>query len=145
MKLNTLKTKLKVLTGTSIGEVIFDYQKEMNVQRSKTYPVVIWMFDSMTFDNDIRPSNTQYEKEFTVTAFVMGLYYNGTDDRITIWDTLEGYFNVYLNALNTRDQVIQIVNIDSIRGEYLPEGQIQADNVIGIAYRDIKIKTYCSA
>lgn len=144
MKLATLKTKLKVLTGTSIGEVVFDYQKELNVQRAKTYPLVIWMFDSMTFNQDLRTSNLQYEKTFTVTAFVMTLYRNGVDDKITVWDTIEGYFKTYLNLINTRDTTVQVFNINDIKGEYLPEGQIQADNVIGIAYKDIVLKTYCS-
>lgn len=144
MRLSTLKTKLKVLTGTSIGEVVFDYQKELNVQRAKTYPLVIWMFDSMTFNQDLRTSSLQYEKTFTVTAFVMTLYRNGVDDKITIWDTIEGYFKTYLNLVNTRDTTVQVYNINDIKGEYLPEGQIQADNVIGISYKDIVLKTYCS-
>jgi hypothetical protein len=144
MKLATLKTKLKVLTGTTIGEVLFDWQTEINTARSKTYPYVFWSFDSMDFTNDIRSSNIQIEKVFKATAFVMGLYRADTQDKITIWDTLEAAMNVYLNALNARDTTLQVFSINEIKGEYLPESQIQADNVIGIAYRDIIIKTYCS-
>ena len=143
MKLATLKTKLITITGTSIGEVIFDYQKELNVIRSKTYPIVFWSFDSTDFTNDIRTSNIQYDKEYTITAFIIGLFNKNSDDRITVWDTLEGYFNTYLNAID-KMSTLQVINISELKGKYMPEGTIAADNIIGIEYEGIVIKTFCS-
>lgn len=145
MLLATLKTKLQTLTGTHIGQVFLEWKKYLNQTTSKTYPVVLWSMDNAKFLSDIRTTTIQKNKEFTVTAFIIGLYDPNTQDKITVWDTLEGYFNEYLNKINANDSVVQIYSIDKIKGEYIPEGILSGDKEIGIMYTDIVIRTYCSA
>ena len=142
MLLATLKSKLQTVTGTSIGEVFFDWKKYLNITRTKTYPIVLWSLDNAKFKNDARIT-TQKQKEYTITVFAIALFDPNTQDKITVWDTLEGYFYTYLNKMNTDDQVIQIMNINDLRGEYVPEGMISADSEIGIMFTDVVIRTYC--
>jgi hypothetical protein len=143
MLLQTLKNKLQIITGTTIGEVFCDYKKFQNVNREFSYPYVLWMLDNMKFVNDLRPNDTQNIKEFTITAFVVGLYDFNTQDKFTVWDTIETAFNGYLNAMNTNDSVIQIMNINQIKGEYLAEGSNSANKDLAIMFSDIQIRTYC--
>lgn len=143
MTLAALKTILTTLTGTQIGSVYFDWQKYLNETRSKTYPVVLWSLGGAKFTEDKRTSTIQKEKEMTMTVFAIMKFNQNTDDKITVWDALESKFNVYLNAMNNNSR-IQIMNIDEIKGEYVPEGMISADIEIGIMFTEVKIKMFCS-
>jgi hypothetical protein len=143
MLLKTLKTKLQIVNGTTIGEVFVDYKKYQNITRSINYPYVLWMLDNMKFVNDIRPNDIQNIKEFTVTAFAVALYDSDTEDKFEVWDDLETAFNKYLNTINSNDQVIQIMSVNNIKGEYLAEGSNSANKDLAIMFNDILIRTYC--
>jgi len=41
------------------------------------------------------------------------------------------------------DELIQILNINDIKGEYVPEGIISADSEIGIMFREVTLKMSC--
>jgi hypothetical protein len=141
MTLAALKAKLQVLTGTTIGQVFFDWQAYLNDTRDKTYPCVLWMLDGAKFTDDYRTSTIQKVKIFTITVFAIA-YYELTMDKITVWDTLESQFKTYLNAMDATAG-IQIVNIDKVNGQYAGEGLISADKEIGMIYRDIQLKLFC--
>jgi hypothetical protein len=143
MKLKTLEAKLKNVAGTNIGEVLMDWKVFLDIKRSKVYPVVLWSMNNAKFKNDIRPIDIQQIKEFTFTVFAIMNYDANTQDRTVLWDTLEDNFYDYLNAVNSRDQVVQVISIDNIEGEYVPEGMLSADSEIGIMAQ-IKIRTYCN-
>ena len=143
MLLQTLKTKLQQTAGTKIGDVYFEWKKYLSVVKDKSYPVVLWSMDNAKFKNDIRPVDIQKIKEYTVTVFAIDRFNFSTQDKIDIWDQLETDFYEYLWAINTNDSVVQIVNVDNIKGEYIPEGLLSADAEIGIMFTDVIIRTYC--
>jgi hypothetical protein len=142
MKLAALKSKLQVIAGTSIGQVFFDWKTYLNVTRSKTYPCILWSLDNAEFTKDARTATVQKVKEFTITVFAIARFDPNTMDKIDEWDTLEGYFDTYLNSINAEGS-LQIMNINSLRGEYVPEGIISADKEIGIMFPDVVIKMFC--
>jgi hypothetical protein len=139
--LTTLKSKLVIVTGTSIGEVLFDWKEYQNEIRSKTYPLVLWSLNNAKFKNDIRTSTIQKVKTLTLKVFAITSFNIDTQDKITVWDTLEGYFNVYLNKIN-ETAGLAVENIDKLDGEYFPEGLFSADKEIGLGY-DITLRLYC--
>lgn len=142
MTLAALKTALQTLTGTHIGSVHFDWKKYENEIRSKTYPVVLWSLDGAKKKADRRASTIQKNSFVTITAFMIGKFNISTDDKITVWDTLESQFEEYLNAMNDGSR-IQILNIANIEGTYIPEGMISADIEIGLMFQGVVIKTFC--
>jgi hypothetical protein len=141
MLLSVLKTKLQTVTGTSIGEVFFDWKQYLNETRSKTYPCVLWQMDGMKFSTDSRTATIQKTKTFTITVYAIATFDINSQDKITVWDTLEGYFEAYLNKMNETTG-ITIENIDKIKGQYAGGGIISADSEIGIIY-EIVLKTWC--
>ena len=136
-----LKAKLIVVTDTSIGEVLFDWSQYLNEVRKKTYPIVLWSLNGMTFTKDVRSSTIQKVKVLTIKVFAINTFDVNTEDKITVWDTLETYFDVYINAMNDTDG-IQIFNIDEIEGEYYPEGLLSVDSEVGISY-EVTLKMFC--
>jgi hypothetical protein len=142
MKLATLKSKLQVVGSTGIGEVFFDWKEYLNITRSKTYPCILWSFNGASFSEDKRTSTVGKIKTFTFTLFAIALFNPSTQDKITVWDTLEGYLNLYLNDIDATEG-IQVANINELRGEYVPEGMISADSEIGIMLKEVQLKTWC--
>ena len=141
MLLSALKAKLVIVTGTSIGEVLFDWQEYLNEVRTKTYPVVLWSLSGAKFSKDIRTDTIQKIKLLTLTVFAINAYDINTQDKITVWDTLEGYFDVYLNAIHATAG-LSIVGVDALEGEYFPEGLLSVDSEIGIGYK-VTLKMWC--
>ena len=142
MLLQDLKNKLQVVSGTSIGQVYFDWKIYSDSDQSRTFPVVVWNLDGATFTEDYRTATIQKVKIFTITAYVIGILPIDSD-KITIWDTLEGYFKTYLNAMNATSG-IQIFNIDKIKGQYLGQDVDKGEVVLGMVFKDIQIKMFCS-
>jgi|ERR1035437_230301 hypothetical protein len=143
MKLATLKSKLEIIAGTQIGEVLFDWKVYLDIKRTKKYPIIFWSLGGMKFKKDIRPNDIQNVDHSTVTVFAIINYNANTQDRIALWDTLEGYFYDYLNLLNSNGTLV-IENIDNLNGEYIPEGMISADSEIGIMITGLVLRTYCT-
>jgi hypothetical protein len=141
MTIETLKEKLQVITGTSIGEVFFDWKRYLNETRDKSYPCVLWQLDGAEFSKDARTATIQKTKLFSLTVFAIA-YFDDSEDKITVWDELEGQFDTYLNAMNATDG-IQIINIDNLKGQYAGEGLISADREVGIMYKNVQIKLFC--
>jgi len=141
MTLSTLKTLLQTVTGTAITEVYFDWKRYLN-KPDKSYPHVLWSLDGASFVRDARSTTIQETKVITCTVFAVAYFDFQTDDKITVWDTLEAQFEVYLNAMNDSAN-LQILNIDELKGEYIGEGMISANKEIGIMYKDVQIKMFC--
>jgi len=142
MTLSALKTKLQTLTGTTIGEVIFDWQDYMNDARQKVYPVVLWVMDGMEFTNDIRTGTIQKQKPLTLSVYIIESFNYDTSDKIVVWDTIEDQLNVYLNKVNEMTG-LTIENIDKLKGTYYGIEPLTPDSDIGIAYKDIVLKLWC--
>ena len=141
MNLSVLKTKLQTLTGTSIGEVFFDFKIYSDSDVRRTFPVVVWNLDGGQFLTDYRTSTIQKWKIITITAFAIDIFpIDG--DKITVWDTLEGYFQTYLNAMDSTAGM-QILNIDKIKGQYLGQDVDKGEVTIGIMFQDVQIKLFC--
>ena len=81
MILATLKQKLQTLTGTSIGEVFFDWKIYFEENRLRTFPCVVWNLDGAEFLKDARTSTIQKWKIFTLTAFVINVFPNDSDKK----------------------------------------------------------------
>lgn len=141
MNLTALKTKLIVTSGTSIGEVLFDWSEYLNEQRTKTYPVVLWSLSGARFSEDYRSSNISKVEKMTVNVFVISSFDAQTENKLTVWDNLESKFRNYLNMIHD-DSKLKI-NIDKITGEYVGEGVLSIDSEIGIMYRDVVIEASC--
>jgi hypothetical protein len=141
MTLANLKTKLQIIAGTDIKQVVFDWKEILN-NTNKTYPVVLWSLGNARFEKDLRVT-VQKTKIITVPVFAIAFFNPLTDNKITTWDTLEAQFETYLNLVDANSN-LQIVNISSLKGEYIPEGVISADKEIGIMYSDVQIKAFCS-
>ena len=62
MTLAQLKAKLVIVTGTDIGEVLFDWQEYLSEVRTKTYPVVLWSLNGAKFTKDVRSETIQKVK-----------------------------------------------------------------------------------
>lgn len=142
MNLATLKSKLIVVTGTSIGEVLFDWQEYLNEQRVKTYPVCLWSLTSAKFNDDVRTTTMFKEKLFTFNLFFAQSFDALTEDKITVWDALEVKAKAYLNLVNSTAG-LTIENINNLNGEYLGEGVVSIDSEIGIWYKDVQLKAWC--
>lgn len=141
MLLATLKTKLATLTGTSIGEVFFDFKIYSDSDVRRLFPVVVWNLDGAEFSTDYRTGTIQKWKIITITAFAINVFpIDG--DKITVWDTLEGYFQIYLNAMNDLAGM-QILNIDKIKGQYLGQDIDKGEVTIGIMFQGVQIKIFC--
>jgi len=141
MTLAGLKTILETVSGTDIQEVYFDWKRFLN-NPDKSYPCVLWSLDGASFTRDVRSITIQETKEITCTVFAIAYFNFETQDKITVWDTLETQFEEYLNAMNDSSN-LQIVGIEEMTGEYIPEGMISASKEIGIMYKDVKIKMFC--
>jgi hypothetical protein len=142
MTLAALKTKLSTLTGTDIGEVIFDWNDYLNDSRTKVYPVVYWMMDGMEFTKDIRTSTIQKQKPLTLTVYIIASFDKNTQDKITVWDVIEPYLDAYLNKVNEMTG-LTIENIDELKGVYYGLEPLSPDQEIGMAYKDIILKMWC--
>lgn len=140
MTLATLKSSLQTLTGTSIAQVIFEWETYRN-EVAKTYPLILWALDNTEFSKDARTSTIQDVKIITLPVFIFQRYDAHYDDKIALWDTLEGYLDVYLNAMNIISN-LQVININSIKGAYIPEG-VMGNSEIGILYKDVQLKMFC--
>jgi hypothetical protein len=141
MLLQNLKQKLQILTGTNIGEVFFDFKEYSDKDTTRLFPVVVWNLDSATFETDYRTATIQKWKIITLTAFAINVYpIDG--DRITVWDTLEGYFQVYMNAMD-QTAGIQILNIDKLKGQYLGQDIDKGEITIGMMFQGVQIKLWC--
>lgn len=143
MNLATLKTHLATITGTSIGEVIFDWKTYLNKERERTYPIVFWSMDNTSFVKDKRTTTVQKVDRFTITCFIVTAY-NPDDSIITVYDTMEGYFDTYLTKLNAQAN-IQIENINEIKGQYVAEGLMGPSNEIAIMFKDVEVKAFCNS
>lgn len=141
MTLASLKTLLETVTGTSISEVYFDWKRYLN-KPDRAYPCVLWSLDGASFTKDVRSSTIQETKEITCTVFAIAFFDFQSDDKIAVWDTLEAQFEAYLNAMNDTSN-LQIVGIEEMKGEYIPEGMISASKEVGIMYKDVKIRMFC--
>ena len=141
MLLNTLKTKLQTVTGSAIGEVFFDFKDYLNEKRSKTYPCILWQLDGAEIVEDLRSSTIQQTAIITLTVFAIALY-RDTQDKIAVWDTVKGQFKTYINLMNDTAG-IQILNIDKLEAQLAGEGMIDADQEVGIMYKNVKIKLFC--
>lgn len=141
MLLATLKTKLQTLTGTSIGEVFFDWKIYSDNDTHRSFPIVVWNLDGAEFSTDYRTDTIQKWKIITLTAFAINVFPIDSD-KITIWDTLEGYFQTYLNAMNSATGM-QILNIDKIKGQYLGQDVDKGEVTIGIMFQGVQIKVFC--
>jgi hypothetical protein len=111
--------------------------------REKTYPLVLWSLGGAKFQSDARTSTIQKEEIITITVFAIARYDPNTMDKITEWDTLKGQFYAYLDDVDNMTG-LQILNINNIKGEYIPEGIISADNEIGIMVTELQLKTFCN-
>lgn len=141
MTLAQLKAKLIVVTGTDIEKVFFDWAQYLNENSiGKEYPLVLWSLSGSDFKKDIRSNTIQKVKTLNLDVFAV-MNISATDDKITIWDTLEADFDEYLNAVNSMDG-LSIANIDDIEGEYYPEGLLSIESEIGIGYK-IELKIFC--
>lgn len=141
MTLAALRTKLKTVGTTGIGEVFFDWKSYLNETRSKTYPCVLWSLDGANFAEDYRTDTIQKVKLFKITVYAIAQY-DQSQDKIVAWDTLEALFKIYINAIN-ETAGLQVMNINNINGQYAGEGLVSADSEIGIIYKDIQLKMTC--
>jgi hypothetical protein len=137
MNLSTLKTKLKVITGTSIGEVLFDWKEYNNEKYNKTYPLILWSLSGAKFSKEGRNSVIQKTKTITLSVFILSRLFD--TDKIDQWDLLEGYFDTYINLINSTTG-LTVENINDLKGQYL--GIDGIDTEIGITF-EITLKTWC--
>jgi hypothetical protein len=141
MTLNTLRTLLQTLTGTSIVNVYFDWKRYLN-KPDKGYPHVLWSLNGASFSRDARVSTVKNKKILICSAFAVAYYdFQNTDD-IPTYDTLEGQFEVYINKINAMSG-LKVLNIDNLKGVYLSEGSTSAAKEIGIMYENIQIEMNC--
>lgn len=141
MTLSELKTQLQIITGTSIAEVIFDWNEYLLVTRVISYPAVLWEIGGAKFKKDIRTIPTQPVKRLSLKVFAMQLYDSNSQDKITVWDQIEGYLDVYLNKVHANSK-IEIENINEVQGTYYGLGAKDLEREIGLSY-DITLKIYC--
>ena len=148
MKIATLKTLLSDKTGTSILQVSFDLSKHLsNNNTTQLYPGIIWNFNTARFSRDFRTSTIQVVKLFTATVFIVTFFDAQTeteDQKLAKWDLCEGYFQTYINKVNSTDK-LQILDIDDLKGQYIPEGILEGRKEIGIMFTDVVIKTWCDS
>ena len=142
MTLAALQTVLQDVTNTDIAEVILDSRLYFNIKREKQYPFVLWIMDNVPATKDRRDTVIQKDATITIAAFIVGYFNSQTDDRIATWDLLEGYFNEYINKVDTSSSV-QVVNIDNMEGVYIHEGAESHDKELGIFFPKVVIKTFC--
>jgi len=142
MLLDALRTKLQVVTGTDIGEVIFDWSEYFDDTRNKIYPLVLWSLDGVGFEKDIRTLTIQKTKVLTLTVFIIGSYNESTEDKINIWDTIEAKLDVYLNKVNETSG-LTIENIAKLKGIYYGPDATSPDKELGVSYRDVELKLWC--
>jgi hypothetical protein len=98
--------------------------------------------DGASFTRDVRTSTIQESKVITCTVFAIASFDFVSQDKITVWDTLEAQFETYLNKINDTAN-LQILNIDELKGMYIGEGNISAGKEIGIMYEGVQITLYC--
>jgi hypothetical protein len=89
----------------------------------------------------MRSQPAQPAKTITLTVFIITSFDANTQDKITVWDTIEGILDNYLNLVNGMTG-LQIENIDKIEGEYYPEGLLSVDSEQGVAY-SVTLKMFC--
>jgi hypothetical protein len=148
MTLQTLKDKLQDVSDTDIGQVFLDQSKYLanTAHVEKTYPVIVWCFNNAKFQKDHRSTTIQKIKTVIVTVFVMVYFDQFTDSedvKLTAWDLAEGYFEAYINKIDS-DHCIQVVNIQQLKGQYMPEGSIDQNKEIGIMYEGVELKLFCN-
>jgi hypothetical protein len=142
MTLAALEAILQVVTGTSIKEVILDTDLYFAQERAKQYPFILWNTDGAKFQKDSRSTIIQKYKIITFPAvFIVTSYDPNIQTKLAVWDTLESYFDTYINLMNASGS-LEVVGIEKIKGTYLFEGG-SPDRELGIIYPEITIKTFC--
>jgi hypothetical protein len=141
MTLTELKTALQVTTGTSISEVIFDWDEYLKTSRKISYPAVLWELGGVKFKKDGRTRPVQPSKTITLKVFGMQLYDYKSQDKITVWDEIEGFLDVYLNAVDASAK-ISIENINELQGTYYGQGAKDPEREIGVSY-EVTLKMFC--
>jgi hypothetical protein len=71
----------------------------------------------------------------------MQLYDPNSQDKITVWDQIEGYLDVYLRAMDANSKM-EIVNINELSGVYYGLGARDPEHEIGVSY-EVTLRLYC--
>jgi len=144
MLLTSFKTAAKIITGTSIKQVFFDYKQVVNIERTKLYPYVIWNMNSWKAVIDWANTSRRREK-VTVKVFCIDYWDRGavteTDTMIAVWDAIRDSFRVYCTVLNTNGY-IQIINLNKMPCEYFEIG-LTVDSEIGVSF-DVELDLFCN-
>jgi hypothetical protein len=135
------------MTGTSILQVDFGLSKYLaNDRPVQLYPGIIWDFNTSKFSKDFRTSTVQVIKTYTSAVIItmpFDVNIETEDQKLAKWDLCEGYFATYINKMNETDKV-QIINIEDLKGQYIPEGVWESRKEIGILFDGVQIKTWCN-
>lgn len=142
MTLLELEAKLQTTTGTDIAEVVLDSDIYFTIEREKQYPFILWMLDGSEFDKDYRNSTIQETKIITIPVFAIIDYDINADNKLEVWDTLEGYFKTYINKVNEMTG-LQVLNIAELKGTYIWDGERSPDRELGIMFSKVTLKLFC--
>jgi hypothetical protein len=140
MTLAALKQILQVTTGTSIAEVIFDWDEYLKTARKISYPAVLWELGGAKFKKDGRTTPAQPSKTITLKLFAMQLYNDKKDDKVVIWDQIEGYVDTYLNKMNESSRLN--INVNDLSGTYYGQGAKDPEREVGLSY-EMEIELNC--
>jgi len=134
---DALKQELEEVGTTGIQKVLFDFSEILNIDLNKAYPLVFWDIDNSSFIKNFRDS-TQL---VTMDVFILDLFNDDEDKKITKWDELETVFDAYINLVNAKE-FISIPEMTNIAKELYPPGIISVDNEVGMRYR-VTLKLHC--
>jgi hypothetical protein len=144
MKLDYLKSQLKEVGTSGIGDVFFDRSEVVAKELSLKYPYVF--FDLATYKSRLQWVNSlQQTEKVTIKAYILGLYdRRGANEILTIeekWDELRTFFRDYLVALNATNY-ISIDNFNDMPNELFDLG-LMPGSEIGVSF-DLELTLYCN-
>lgn len=146
MNIDELKTRLEYITGTDINQVIFELEEEINLNKDKSYPIVLWDQGTLKFTENPRAEGALEKTRYVMNVWVVD-YLDTKDPAETTtkhekWADIHAKFLAYCENLNSHYDDIQI-QLEEITGEYYDMGIISSDAEVGIGYADFQIATWC--
>ena len=138
MNLEDLRTAMvAAATGTDIQEVHFDYNKVLNEQLIKEYPLIVWDIDNMDGTKNLKKKDPGQ----IINLFVwVGNVILPDADKILAWDSVIADLDAYL--LSFAEAEFITVEVLDLPFELFPGGWLSVDREIAVRYK-VELKLWC--
>lgn len=141
MRIDELKTALNVTTGIDVQTVIFDPMQELNTQRNRLYPMIMWDLNSLKFETRLQ-GNSHKETTYNLRVYILDYLdtrAKSAEDKHEKWQEMHAQFEEYIAKVNEDTKTLILPQVN---GEFYTEGATSTESEIAIGY-DMTIQQSC--